>query len=540
MSDSALPHDLDAERALLGACLLNPAQIQECRQLVSTLDFSLPSRRVIWRAMLELQDAGAQVDLVTLVSHLRSARADNDRSMLDVAGGHGRIAALTEGVPKSTHAPSYAAIVADKSYRRSIVGAFERGAAAARDSATEELPAYVQDLQEIIGTRASRSIEAEDLYSASNLPARPEFVVKDLIRRVGLHVVWAQPSAGKTWTLLRIVHEMMLFPGRSRLLNHPELWINRRWKRVLWIATEEDGPTLRYKGDWIRRGLDCSPDGGSRLAGQIRYIWAPRPGHRVTLDDLPAILEREAPLDAVFLDSFTGLRPRIVNGERVQWDRDNDALNELNLRLRGLAGIHQLAIFLIHHTAKDQLARKTGPRGGIDLEASADVMAGLIPDEGRTRIQVGKNRDGRVIPPFLLEPSWTPDELPARTGTYDVKYVGAPVTAKLSQTALRVQAAFLQEVARGVRLVSQRELVQAVPDVSRQMVAKAIAQLLIAGVIHDTGAKTPPPNPSPLYGYGSGQIEPEPAPSSIEGATAQPDEVAPDQGEFPANDDIPW
>ncbi len=329
---------------------------------------------------------------------------------------------------------------------------------------------------------------ALDLYDPSVVPVKPEFAVANLIRRAGLHLIWAEPSAGKTWTLLRWAHEMMLPPEvqRAKLTEHPELWINRRWARVLWIATEEDAETLRYKADYIRRGLDV--DG---LDGTILYRFAADTRRRLTLDDLPELIEQDGPLDAIVLDSLTGLRPKTVNGERVRWDVDNDAANELCIRLRGLACKHALALALVHHTGRDT---SRGYRGPTDWWASADVMLGLVPDAGRTKVMLEKNRDGKRLAPFFVTPSWEGDR-------YTLDYGGAAVSAKLTKTAEAVLAFF-----RGSLQATQAQVVAAGVG-ARGTVRDAIAALVVAGQIADTGNRV---NQSPIYrfvgGEGGGQV----------------------------------
>jgi hypothetical protein len=164
---------------------------------------------------------------------------------------------------------------------------------------------------------------------------------------------------------------------------------------VLWIATEEDASALRYKADWIKRGLDVE-----NLDGTILYRFAADPRRRLTLDDLAEIIDVDGPLDSIVLDSLTGLRPRKVDGERVKWDLDNDAANEMCLSLRALTAEHQIALQICHHTGRDTTR---GYRGATDWWASADVMLGLVPDARRTKVLVEKNRDG---------PRWTPQNRP--------------------------------------------------------------------------------------------------------------------------------
>ncbi len=340
---------------------------------------------------------------------------------------------------------------------------------------------------------------AVDLWSPEIVPARPKFTVANLIRKAGLHLVWAEPSAGKTWTLLRWVHELISAKKRSRLTGHPDLFFNSRWRRVLWIATEEDSGTLRYKAEWIRRGLGY-PD----LDGEIRYLFAAAPGRRITLDDLSEIIANEGPLDGIILDSLTGLRPKTVNGERVRWDVDNDAANEMCLRLRGLSSEHGLAIFLVHHTGR---VVAKGYRGPTDWWASADVMLGLVPDSGRTKIIVEKNRDGKRIAPFYLTPSWDDEK-------YDLTYDGPAITAKLTPTAWKVYA-WMQ----GHPGPASAAEINAAGLAARSSIKTALGSLVAQGVIHDTGERI---NGSPVY---SRVI----APTVSEGAGAESDTLEPEE-----------
>ena len=142
---------------------------------------------------------------------------------------------------------------------------------------------------------------AVNLYDESVVPTRPEFTVEGLIRKNGLHMVWAQPGAGKTYAVLRWMHELLMENPPTHLCGHPDLKINKSYKRVLWIGTEEDTGTLRWKGDKVLHGL-----GVDHLGGELMHIWSVAPGRPpVTLADLGDILEKEGPFDAVVLDPLT-------------------------------------------------------------------------------------------------------------------------------------------------------------------------------------------------------------------------------------------
>ena len=75
------PHDLEAEKAVLSALLIDNAAIHSVLNEVSPDDFYHPSHQTIYKAMLALQDENEPVDLHTLSDHLNAAKK------LDRVGG---------------------------------------------------------------------------------------------------------------------------------------------------------------------------------------------------------------------------------------------------------------------------------------------------------------------------------------------------------------------------------------------------------------------------------------------------------------------
>jgi hypothetical protein len=282
-----------------------------------------------------------------------------------------------------------------------------------------------------------------------------------MIRRVGLHLIWAQPGGYKTSLVLRLLHELTMRDRPEKLLGHPDLDILVGYDRVLIITTEEDVGELRHVAEAVRRGLG-DPD----LASEIQHLYATG-RRRVTLDDLPGIIQDQGPYDLVILDSLTGLRPKTVDGERVRWDLDNDLANELLLRLRALAAEHRMGFWIIHHSDK-QVVNYRGP---VDWWASCDVMLGLLSDAGRIKVRCQKVRGGRVPEPFLVAPEWDGDRL-------DFRYAGVADTEALTGTEQRVLAflrgrgesapsiiadqigAHRETVGKALRRLEEREMVE--------------------------------------------------------------------------------
>ena len=97
-----LPHNLEAERAVLGACLIRQEHVDTARAVLRDGDWYRDAHRLIWRSMLRIHDAGGAVDLVTVRDDL------DTRGVLEAVGGPAYVSALADGVPRSTNVQHYA------------------------------------------------------------------------------------------------------------------------------------------------------------------------------------------------------------------------------------------------------------------------------------------------------------------------------------------------------------------------------------------------------------------------------------------------
>lgn len=111
-----LPHNLEAERSVLGAILVHNDAYELAAQVLSSKHFYRDAHRRIFAAIARLIDErhGA-VDFVTLKEEL--ART----SELDEVGGPAYIASLADGVPRATNVTYYAGIVCEKALLRDVI-----------------------------------------------------------------------------------------------------------------------------------------------------------------------------------------------------------------------------------------------------------------------------------------------------------------------------------------------------------------------------------------------------------------------------------
>ena len=119
--------DPGAERAVLGAILIDPTRLTELAARLQPADFWLEAHQVIYAAMLTLHQQQRPVDFVTLADALEQG------GNFDQAGGPANLTDLVIHTPTSLHAEHYAAIVLEHRLKRDLVGAAERIARLAYD-----------------------------------------------------------------------------------------------------------------------------------------------------------------------------------------------------------------------------------------------------------------------------------------------------------------------------------------------------------------------------------------------------------------------
>jgi len=114
-SDRTLPHNLEAERSVLGAILLRNDIINQAVEFVRAEDFFRDAHRIIFDKMVQLSEHGVAIDLVTLREELTRS------GQLDAVGGPAYITSLIDGLPRATNIEHYAVIVKEKATRRSLI-----------------------------------------------------------------------------------------------------------------------------------------------------------------------------------------------------------------------------------------------------------------------------------------------------------------------------------------------------------------------------------------------------------------------------------
>src|SRR5215216_2101393 len=210
--EKGLPSNIEAERSILGAILLDNAVCNQAIELMRRDEFFLDSHRRIFDKMLVLNERAAPIDLITLTDELRRA------GEFEQIGGATYIASLIDGVPRTDTIEHYARIVKSKAQLRKLITASNQIIANCFDE--EDDPDVIIDQAEqmifqiaedrvrqgfqYIGTVAQRRLE-----QIEQMAGRPEMItgvptgftdfdqMTSGLQRQDLVIIAARPSMGK-------------------------------------------------------------------------------------------------------------------------------------------------------------------------------------------------------------------------------------------------------------------------------------------------------------------------------------------------------
>ena len=168
VAERTLPHNLEAERSVLGAILLHNDAFNLAAEVIDSQDFFRDAHRRIFDKMVALAERGDAIDLVTLKEEL--GRSGD----LDEIGGPAYIAALVDGVPRSTNVAYYAKIIKEKSTLRRLIFSANKILATAYE-AEEDADVISSRSVNPVGTPVMSSLRACSFSMVSRLPCARSF-----------------------------------------------------------------------------------------------------------------------------------------------------------------------------------------------------------------------------------------------------------------------------------------------------------------------------------------------------------------------------
>ncbi len=431
--ERVFPHNLEAERALLGSVLLDNGTLYIALEYVTRDDFFSESHRLIFDKMLELSQKNRTIDLVTLSEEL------SREGLLEKVGGAGYVASLTDGVPigVSSTAVEYARIVKEKALVRRLIHASNNVITRCLEGA--------DDPEALIDLAQSQVFEIAEQKTQSGFMdvfqiVKSSFGTIDVLFERGHHVtgiptgfealdqmtsglqpgeliiIAARPSLGKTALALNIA-------ANAAIQHHKKVGVFSLEMSKESLALRLLCSEARIDSHRLRAGFTTREDWSKMTQALGRLAEAP-----LFIEDTPALsimqirakarrLKAEKGLDLLIVDYL-----QLVTGQT----RSENRTQEVSFISRGLKSLaKELHVPVL---ALSQLSRAPEQRPGQkpqlsdlresgSIEQDADVVIFIFrerraTEEGEeeagaeTKLIIGKQRNGPTgeIPIVFLRP----------------------------------------------------------------------------------------------------------------------------------------
>ena len=411
------PHDLDAERSVVGAMLLSRDAIAEVAEFVGPYDFYRGAHRTLYEAATALYERGEPADAVTVADELAA------RGQLEDVGGRLGVSDIVAGVPTAANARYYAKIVADQALRRRLIGAGTEiaglgyeptvGVEEAVDTAEARIYQVAQR------GRDSEFVPMRQLVSASlqlaeQLSEQPSGLtglptgftdfdeLTSGLQPGNLVIVAARPAMGKSTFAGNIATHVAAELRQPAALFSLEMSQSELVQRMLSAEGRVDLQRLRTgrleENDWSKLAR-----ASGRLAEAPLFIDDNSAINLMELRSKCRRLKQRHGLDLVVVDYLQLMMPHRRSESRVQ------EVSELSRGLKILAkelDIPVIALSQLSRKPEDRTDRRpqlADLRESGSIEQDADMVCFIYRDEvynedspakGEAELIVSKNRNG--------------------------------------------------------------------------------------------------------------------------------------------------
>jgi replicative DNA helicase len=389
--ERALPHSAEAERAILGAVLLDNSLISQAVELLRPEGFYVPSHRRIFTAMIALFERGAEINPILIGEELKKENA------LESAGGISFITNLTYGLPHSTNIAHYAKVVRGKSMLRQLIRAANKITQEALDQ--EEEPEIILDhAEQAIFQLADERIRqgfvhvkpvAEQLLEKiQEMEGRAALLTglttgfADLdkitsgLQRSDLIILAARPSMGKTSFALMLAENAAIQAGA--VVGVFSLEMSKEALVMRMLCSQGNIDAQRFRNGFLSR-----PEWA-----QIAKSLGTLADARIFLDDTPAIsvLEMRAKirrlaaeqkkLDLIIVDYL-----QLMSGSAKRVESRQQEVSQISRELKSLAKEMNVPLVALSQLSRAPEARSdhrpqlADLRESGALEQDADVVA---------------------------------------------------------------------------------------------------------------------------------------------------------------------
>jgi replicative DNA helicase len=437
-SDRTVPHNLEAERALLGSILLDNDSLNSALEILGKEDFYSGAHRVTFESMVALSEKNRTIDLVTLSEEL--ARG----GLLEKSGGAGYLAALTDGVPIGTMAAvgEYCRIVKEKSTVRRLINAsntviarclegtddpevlIDLAQSQVFDIAEQRVASGFATIREIVKTSFGK---IDVLFDRGQRVTGIETGFVDLdnmtsgLQASELIVVAARPSLGKTALALNIAAHASI--EKQKVVGVFSLEMSKESLVIRLLCSE-----ARIDSHKLRTGFSSREDWNRMTAALGRLSEAP-----LYIEDTPALsimqirakarrLKAEKGLDLLIVDYL-----QLVSGQG-RFENRTQEVSYISRSLKSIAKELKVPVLALSQLSRapemrpGQRPQLSDLRESGSIEQDADVVIFIFRERkpaeeqggdeefarggSETRLIIGKQRNGPTgeVPVVFLKP----------------------------------------------------------------------------------------------------------------------------------------
>jgi replicative DNA helicase len=398
-----LPHNAEAERAVLGAILLDNGHINQAIELLRPDDFYIQAHRRVFQAMIALNERGSEINPILLADELRR------EGFFEQIGGMNFLTELTFGLPHFTNIAHYAEIIRDKSLLRRLIKAANNimSEALEEDDEAEVILDHAEQAIFALADERTRQgfthvkpVAEELLEKVQEMSGRRVMLTglttgfTDLdamtsgLQPSDLIIIAARPAMGKTSLCLTLAQNAALQAGA--VVGIFSLEMSREALVMRMLCSEARVDSHRFRNGFLTR------DEWARLADALGKLSEAK----IFIDDTPGIsvLEMRAKarrlaaeqkrLDLIIVDylqlmSASGRRAESRQQEVAQISRELKALaKELNVPLIALSQLSRAPESRTDHRPQLADLRESG-----SIEQDADVVAFIYREEQYNRTE---------------------------------------------------------------------------------------------------------------------------------------------------------
>ncbi|HYA89302.1 MAG TPA: replicative DNA helicase [archaeon] len=415
-----LPHNLEAERSILGAIILDNHALNTAVEKLRSEDFFLEQHRRIFERMIQLGEKQQGIDTVTLMDDL------GRRGELEAAGGVAYLSQLADGLPRVTNVEHYARIVKEKAVLRNLIfstSAIQEQALAAGDDADVILDRAESAIFQLAEARVKAGLMGVKDLVRENYE-RLERIFSEGRRITGLAtgypgldnetaglqpselvIVAARPSMGKTALALNIAENVALRQGQPVAIFSLEMSKESLLLRLL--ASE-----ARVDAHKFRTGHMGRDDWGKITAALTGLADAP-----LWIDDSASSTVLEMGAKARRLKRDRGLALMIVDYLQLvvpthtgRGTNRQEEVSSISRALKGLAKELKIPVVVLSQLTRAPEREERKPqladlRESGAIEQDADVVMFInrpnfyktdLPEEDRAKAEliIAKQRNG--------------------------------------------------------------------------------------------------------------------------------------------------